>query len=101
MSAINAFNPAVHVASADTTPAIIQAARKLRNMFKEAHPFARDTAYLRPHPVAWEFYTSKLGRAAKFYSLGVVLFFGWPFAMKYAVNYRNGLYDVPKKSRRG
>ncbi|EME86732.1 uncharacterized protein MYCFIDRAFT_210593 [Pseudocercospora fijiensis CIRAD86] len=99
MSTINAFTPAVHVASVDTTPAVIQAARRFRNMFKEAHPFARDTAFLRPHPVAWEFYTTRFARAAKFYPL-VVLFLGWPFAMKYAVNYSNGVYDAPKNSRR-
>ena len=70
-------------------------------MFKEAHPYERPAVILRPHAVAWEFYTAKLARATKFYVPAAVLFFGWPFAAMYAINAWNGVYDQPAKGKKG
>ncbi|USW53283.1 hypothetical protein Slin15195_G066020 [Septoria linicola] len=94
-------NPVSAVAAAASTePALIRSVRAVRNMFKEAHPYERPAVTLRPHAVAWEKYTAQLGRATRFYVPAVIFFFGWPFAMKYAVDAWNGVHDAPAKKRR-
>lgn len=63
----------------------------LRSLFAEAHPFARKTAYLKPHSVAWKFYRTKLGRASLMYFPGMTLVLGWPWAAKWLIMKGNGL----------
>lgn len=63
----------------------------LRSLFAEAHPFARKTAYLKPHSVAWKFYRTKLGRASLMYFPGMTLVLGWPWAAKWMIMKGNGL----------
>ncbi|CAK1361099.1 hypothetical protein CB0940_03492 [Cercospora beticola] len=96
------INPASAVASAASTePAFIRSARAARKLSQEPHPFERTAATLRPHSVAWEKNTAQLARTTRFYVPAVIFFFGWPFALKYAVDSWNGVHDAPvKKGRR-
>lgn len=68
-------------------------------MLKESHPYERNTTFLKPHAVAWERYAAQFVRTARVYVPVVIVFFGWPFAMKYAINSYNGVYEKPRSRR--
>ncbi|KAK4631908.1 hypothetical protein CLAFUW4_02574 [Fulvia fulva] len=98
---MSTINPAAAAAATSIEPpAALKGFRAIKDMFKEEHPRARKSISQQPHPVAWKFYQVKLGRAATVYTAGVVLFFGWPFAVKALINLNNGVYDKPTKGSR-
>ncbi|KAF2160833.1 hypothetical protein M409DRAFT_28713 [Zasmidium cellare ATCC 36951] len=86
-------------AAVDETPALLRALRAIRDTVREKHPFERNTTLLKPHAVAWERYAKQLGRTAIFYVPAAIVVFGWPVAMKWVVNWSNGVYDAKPKRR--
>ncbi|EME47159.1 hypothetical protein DOTSEDRAFT_69202 [Dothistroma septosporum NZE10] len=101
MSTLNPGAAASTSTATTSPPSTSSFSRVLKNLLpKEAHPMARNPTSQLPHPVAWPFYRAKFGRAAPFYVVGVVLFFGWPFALKGLINLNNGVYDKPTKGQR-
>ncbi|KAF2212964.1 hypothetical protein CERZMDRAFT_96638 [Cercospora zeae-maydis SCOH1-5] len=82
---------------ANAKSALTESMREARKQFQR--PYA--TAKLQPHRVAWGIYAPRFARSASFYVPALICMFGWPFAMKYAIDSYNGVHDAPvKKARR-
>ncbi|KAK4505998.1 hypothetical protein PRZ48_003963 [Zasmidium cellare] len=98
---MSTINPTIAAAATvDETPALLKAFRAIKDTVREKHPFERKSTLLRPHPVAWEKYLIHFKRTATFYVPAAMLVFGWPMAMKWVINYSNGVYDKPTKRSR-
>ncbi|OQO08496.1 hypothetical protein B0A48_06366 [Cryoendolithus antarcticus] len=68
--------------------------------FAEPHPVARRPAYLQQHRWAGSsYYMRRLGRASGVFFPGMIAFFGWPFAMQWAIDYNNGVYRAKKEEK--
>ncbi|KAM3423320.1 hypothetical protein BST61_g759 [Cercospora zeina] len=99
MATINPTSAAAAAAApvANAESALPHSIREARKQFQR--PYA--SAKLQPHSVPWGKYATHFTRTARFYVPAAICMFGWPFAMKYAIDSYNGVYDAPaKKGRR-
>lgn len=76
--------------------------QKLKDAFREPHPFARNTATLKPHAVPWfSVYAKRQLRTLGVLAPLAMVVFGWPFAGKWLVNWSNQVYSASPERREG
>ncbi|KAK6440527.1 hypothetical protein LTR95_003240 [Oleoguttula sp. CCFEE 5521] len=74
--------------------------QRFSQTYAEPHPVARRPAYLKPHRWAGSsYYMRRLGRASGVFFPGMIVFFGWPFAMQWAIDYNNGVYRAKTEEK--
>ncbi|KAK3686933.1 hypothetical protein LTR37_019331 [Vermiconidia calcicola] len=87
--------------TAQPSSRLIRFATGLREALREDHPFARNPSIYKPHPVPWfSVYAKRQLRTAGILLPLAVVAFGWPFAAKGFVKWRNGVYASDEKERR-
>ncbi|KAK3712165.1 hypothetical protein LTR37_009256 [Vermiconidia calcicola] len=83
--------------TAQPSSRLIRFATGLREALREEHPFVRKPT----HPVPWfSVYAKRQLRTAGVLLPLAVVVFGWPFAAKRLVNWRNGVNASDEKERR-
>lgn len=67
--------------------------QRIRDAFREPHPFARKAALLKAHEVPWlSVYAKRTMRTAVVFVPLAVVVLGWPFAARWVVEISNGTF---------